>query len=331
MRAIKVRKPGGVEELEIVEVPDPEPGPGQLLVRVFATALNRADILQRRGLYPPPPGESHIPGLEFAGEVARAGPGTGSGAAGAGYRRGDRVFGLCGSGGYAELIAIDERLALPIPDVLSYDAAAALPEAFFTAQEALFTLGELGRGQTLLVHAGASGVGTAAIQLGRLHGARVLATAGSREKTAKCRELGADMAIDYLESDFAAVIEGALGCEAVDVVLDLVGAKHWERNLRVLRSGGRLLVVGLLGGARVEVDLGVVLRRRLRIIGTAMRTRSLEDKVAITRRFRDQHLPRFAAGELVPVIDSVFPFEEVQAAHARMEANLNAGKIVLRL
>jgi len=325
MRAVKVREPGGVEQLEIVDVADPEPQPGQILVRVFATALNRADLLQRRGLYPPPPGDSDVLGLEWAGEVARAGDGVD------GLRTGERVFGLCGGGGYAEFLAIDARLALPIPDVLSFDAAAAIPEAFFTAQETLFGLAALERGQSVLVHAGASGVGSAAIQLGRLRGARVFATAGSPQKVALCKGLGAELAIDHHTTDFASAIERHAGPSAVDVVLDVVGAKYWERHLALLRPGGALLVVGLLGGARVELDLGVVLRRRLRVLGTAMRGRSLDDKIAITRRFGDELLPRFESGELRAVIDSVLPFEEVRAAHQRMEENLNRGKIILRL
>ena len=325
MRAVKVREPGGVEQLEIVEVPDPQAGEGQLLVRVFATALNRADLMQRRGLYPPPPGESDILGLEWAGEVATVGENAG------GFERGDRVFGLCGSGSYAELLAIDHRLAMTIPDVLSFDAAAAIPEAFFTANEALFTLGGLASGESLLVHAGASGVGTAAIQLARRRGARVYATAGSSEKVQRCRDLGTELAVEYRAEDFVQAITRHAGPRPIDVVLDFIGAEYFDRNLSLLRTDGRLLVVGLLGGASVEVDLGEVLRRRLRILGTAMRGRSLDDKVAITRRFRDDCLTCFESGELSPVIDSVLTFEEVREAHARMEANLNIGKIILRL
>jgi putative PIG3 family NAD(P)H quinone oxidoreductase len=325
MRAVKVRKAGGVEELEIVEVPDPEPMSGQLLVRVFATALNRADLLQRRGLYPPPPGESEILGLEWAGEIARVGPGV------EGYDVGERVFGLCAGGSYAELIAIDHRLAVRIPDVLSFDAAAALPEAFYTAQETLFGLGGLSSGESVLVHAGASGVGSAAIQLARSTGARVIATAGTDEKLAKCRELGAELAISYRDSDFVDVIEAHLGPQSVDVILDFVGAAYWDKNLSLLRVGGRLLVVGLLGGAKVDANLGAILMRRLKILGMAMRGRPLEEKIEVTRRFEREILPRLESGELVPVIDSVLPFEDVREAHERMEANRNIGKIILRL
>ncbi|MCZ6793194.1 MAG: NAD(P)H-quinone oxidoreductase [Planctomycetota bacterium] len=325
MRAVTVARPGGVENLAISEVPDLEPGPGQLLVRNFATALNRADLLQRRGLYPPPAGESEILGLEFAGEVARTGADV------EGFRTGDRVFGLLGGGGYAEQVVVDQRMAMPVPDHFSYDLAAAVPEVFFTAHENLFTLGRLAPGERVLIHAGASGVGTAAIQLARLRGAQVLATAGSPEKLRVCRELGADRAINYRDEDFASVVEQVTGNEGVDVILDLVGAPYWERNLRSLGPGGRLLVVGLLGGARVETDLGVVLRRRIQIIGSALCGRSREDKVAITGRFRREVLPLLERGEARPIIDRVFPIEEVEEAHRRMEQNLNCGKIVLRL
>jgi putative PIG3 family NAD(P)H quinone oxidoreductase len=325
MRAVLVKQPGGVEALELCELPQPRPGPREVLVRNFATALNRADLLQRRGLYPPPPGDSEVLGLEFAGEVAECGSDAKL------YRRGDRVFGLTGGGGYGEFLCADERLAVPIPDNLSYDAAAAVPEVFYTAHETLFTLGGLAAGQCLLVHAGASGVGTAAIQLARAAGARTFATAGSPEKLRLCVELGAERALNYREGDFAPAVLELTGNRGVDVVLDLVGAKYWEQNLRSLRDGGRLLVVGLLGGAKVTADLWLLLRRRLHVIGSALRGRSLEDKIALTRRFREQVLPLIERGEVRPVIDRVFPLDEVRQAHERMEANLNLGKIVLRL
>jgi tumor protein p53-inducible protein 3 len=325
MRAVIVKALGGVEMLELAEVPDPVPGPEDLLVRNFATALNRADLLQRRGLYPPPPGESELLGLEFAGEVLEAG------AAAPGFARGERVFGLLGGGGYAELVRVHHRLAVRIPDTLSFDAAAAVPEVFYTANECLFTLGRLAAGETALIHAGASGVGTAAIQLARAAGARVLATAGSPEKLERCRRLGAELAIAYRTEEFAEAVRRATTGEGADVILDLVGAKHWQPNLAALRSGGRLIVAGLLGGAQVSLDLGLVLRRRLQIIGTAMRGRSLDDKIAITERFKERVLPLIERGEVLPVIDSVRPLDEVWAAHERMEANLNIGKIVLRL
>ncbi len=325
MRAVVAREPGGVDVLEIVDLPRPVPGPLEVLVRNFAAALNRADLLQRRGLYPPPPGDSDILGLEFAGEVAECGAGV------RGLRRGDRVFGLVGGGGYAELLKVDHRLAVAIPDNLSYDAAAAVPEAFYTANESLFTLGRLAAGDVAVIHAGASGVGSAAIQLARARGAAVVATAGTAEKLEMCRLLGAARAVNYKEEDFAGAVRQFSSGRGADVILDLVGARHWENNVSCLREGGRLIVVGLVGGAKVTADLGVILRRRLQVIGTAMRVRSLEDKIEITRRFAEGVLPLLAAREVKPVIDSVYPLEEVRAAHERMEANLNAGKIVLRM
>jgi putative PIG3 family NAD(P)H quinone oxidoreductase len=305
-------------------VEDPEPGPADLLVRNFATALNRADLLQRRGSGPPP-GESEIPGLDFAGEVARSGGEV------RGFQRGDRVFGLLGGGGYAEFVRVHHGLAVPIPDNLSFDAAAAVPEVFYTAHENLFTLGKLAAGQTVLIHAGGSGVGSAAIQLAVDAGAHVLATAGGARKLELCRELGAARAINYREEDFDEVVRDATRGAGVDLILDLVGAKYWQPNLRSLRDGGRLLIVGLLGGSRVEADLSHLLRHRLRVIGNALRSRSLQDKLAITERFRRHVLPRIVSGAVRPVIDSVYPLEEVEQAHARMEANLNAGKIILRM
>jgi putative PIG3 family NAD(P)H quinone oxidoreductase len=324
VRAVIFDRPGGPEVLRVAEVPDPVPGPEDLLVRNFAAGLNRADLLQRQGRYPPPRGESEILGLEFAGEVEAAGPRA------PGFARGDRVFGLLAGGGCAELVKTHHRMALPIPDNFSYEMAAAVPEAFFTAEDNLFAQGGLASGETVLVHAGASGVGTAAIQLARDRGARVIATAGSAEKVRKCLELGAHHALDRRE-DFAERIADITGGAGVQVILDLVGASHWERNLRSLATGGCLLLVGLVGGAKVEADLSVLLRRRLRVIGSTLRGRSLEEKIAITSRFRTEVLPRLEAGAIRPIIDRVFPLEEVRAAHERMEANLNVGKVVLRI
>lgn len=325
MRAVVAKKPGGVEVLEIVERPRPVPGPREILVRNFATAVNRADLLQRRGLYPPPPGDSDVFGLEFAGEVAEAGAEV------RGFRRGDRVFGLVGGGGYAEFLSVDHRMAVPIPDTLSFDAAAAVPEAFYTANEALFTLGKLAHGERVLVHAGASGVGSAAIQLARARGATVIATAGTAEKVAQCLRLGAAKAINHREEDFATAVRELSGGRGADVILDLVGAKYWEKNIESLREGGRLLVVGLVGGSKVSADLWIILRRRLQVIGTALRARTLDDKIEITRRFHEGVLPFFEKGAVKPVIDSIYPLEDVRSAHERMEANLNTGKIILRM
>jgi putative PIG3 family NAD(P)H quinone oxidoreductase len=325
MKAVIVRKPGGVETLEIVAAPRPEPGPDDLLIRNFAAGLNRADLLQRRGLYPPPPGDSEVLGLEFAGEVA----GWGSGVKG--FRKGERVFGLVGGGAYAEFLRVHHRMAVPIPDHLSFDAAAAIPEAFYTANESLFTLGKLSAREVVLIHAGASGVGSAALQLARAMGAEALATCGSEEKADLCRRLGASVALNYRERDFAVAVKELTEGRGVAVILDLVGAKHWEKNLECLAEGGRLLVVGLVGGSKVSVDLSLILRRRMQVMGTAMRSRSLRDKIEITERFSRDVLPLLEAKKVTAVLDKVYPLEDVRAAHERMEGNLNLGKIVLRL
>jgi tumor protein p53-inducible protein 3 len=324
VRAVIFDQPGGPEVLRIGELPDPAIGPEELLVRNFAAGLNRADLLQRRGRYPPPPGAPEVLGLEFAGEVARVGE------AARGFKIGDRVFGLLSGGGYQDLVAVHRRMAIPIPDTFSFEMAAAVPEAFFTAGENLFTLGELQPGETVLIHSGASGVGSAAIQLARDAGALVIATAGSEEKRRRSIDLGAGHALDYRD-DFAARVAEITGGKGVQLVLDLVGASHWDRNLRSLAVEGRLLLVGLVGGAEVKLDLSILLRRRLRIAGSTLRGRSLEEKIAITDRFRRRVLPRLGAGAVRPVLDRVYLLEEVQEAHRRMESNLNIGKIVLRL
>lgn len=325
MRAVVFARPGGLEVLRLAEVADPTPGSDDILVRNFATALNRADLLQRRGLYSPPRGASEILGLEFAGEVEETGERVDD------LNIGDRVFGLLAGGGYAEKVVVPRRMALPIPDTFSFEAAAAVPEVFFTARENLFTHGGLQRGDSVLIHAGASGVGSAAIQLASRCGATVITTASSPEKLDRCREFGADHTILYREEDFAGRVHDATGGDGVDVILDVVGAAHWEKNIACLRPGGRLVVIGLLGGSRVEADLGTILTRRLHIIGTAMRGLCLREKVAITERFRSDVLPDLESGRLKPVIDSVFMLDDVRQAHERMESSVNVGKIVLRI
>ena len=323
MRAVLFDQPGGPEVLRIGEAPDPVPGPEDLLVRNFAAGLNRADILQRRGLYPPPPGETDILGLEFAGEVLSAGPGA------PGFERGDRVFGLLSGGGCADLVKVHHRMAVPIPENFSFERAAAVPEAFYTAAENLLELGGLRSGETALVHAGASGVGMAAVQIARQAGARVIATAGTESKRQRCMGLGAEHALDSRGDFDAEVVRLTVGAGA-DLILDLVGAAIWERNLRCLASCGRLLVVGLVGGSKVSLDLSGLLRRRQRIIASNLRSRSLAEKIALTDRFRARVLPLLESGALGPVLDKVFLLEDVRQAHERLEANLNIGKVVLR-
>lgn len=324
MKAIVIRQPGGPEVLELREIADPAPGPGELLLHVHATALNRADLLQRRGLYPPPPGASDILGLECSGVVAARGPGSFA------WELGTRVMALLPGGGYAERVVIPERLAIPVPDELGLDQAAAIPEAFLTAQEALFTLGRAGPGDWVLVHAAAGGVGSAAVQLAKEHGAKVIATAGSAEKLERVRELGADVLVDYKREDFATVAADVTSGRGVDVVLDFVGASYFDQHVRCLAEGGRQIVIGLLGGMKAELNLAVLLRKRLQLLGLVMRYRSLSDKAAITARFIREELPRFRSGNLRPIIDSVLPLASAREAHERMEQNLNVGKIVLQ-
>jgi putative PIG3 family NAD(P)H quinone oxidoreductase len=323
MRAITFDTPGGPEVLRLAEVPDPMLGRQDLLVRVYATALNRADTLQRRGQYPPPPGESEILGLELAGVVEAVGAET------RGFVPGDRIFGLVGGGGYAEQAVIDYRLAIPMPQEWDFVQAAAVPEVFFTANETLFTLGGLHKGETVLIHAGASGVGTAGIQMARQAGARVFVTAGSADKIARTVELGAEVGINYKEEDFAVRVLALTHKAGVDLIQDFIGAAYWQRNLQCLKVGGRLVLVGLMGGAKVDADLGLLLRKRLQVIGSVLRSQPLENKIAITQRFRERWLPLLESGAIRPIIDTTFPLAEAAAAHRYMEENRNVGKIML--
>lgn len=323
MQAITVAAPGGPEALHLTTVPDPVPTSDQVLVRVRATALNRADVMQRMGSYPPPPGESDILGLELAGEVEAVG------AAVKDLVPGDRVFGLVGSGGYAEKAVIDARMAMPIPAGWDFTQAAAVPEVFFTAQETLFTLGGLKEGETVLIHAAASGVGTAGIQMARETGARIFVTAGSAEKIQRCIELGATVGCNYKERDFADWVKEVTNGQGVDLIEDFIGAAYWDRNLRSLKTGGRLVLVGLMGGAKVEANLGLLMTKRLQIFGSVLRSRPLADKIAITQRFRATWLPLLAAGRVKPIIDRVFPLAQAADAHRCMEENRNFGKIIL--
>jgi len=323
MKAIVVTSPGGPENLSLTEVPDPELRPGALLVRVRATALNRADLLQRRGLYPPPRGESEILGMECAGEVAAVGEGVSQVAVG------DRVMALLPGGGYAEKVVVPEKMAIPMPENLSFEQAAAIPEAFLTAREALFTLGKVRPDDVVLVHAAGSGVGSAAVQIAREAGARVIATAGSAEKLARVAELGAHVLVNYRTEDFAAVAMTESRKHGVDVVLDFIGGSYWPKHAACLAVGGRCVCIGVLGGATAEVNLAQLLMRRYQILGLVMRSRDPSEKIAITQAFVRETLPLLSSGRLRPVVDSVFPFAEVAKAHQRMETNENFGKVVL--
>jgi tumor protein p53-inducible protein 3 len=322
MHAVEIKNFGEADVLNITELPQPTPGAEDLLVRVKATALNRADLLQRRGKYHPPAGESNILGLEIAGEVAAIGHNVTR------FNKGDRIFGLVGSGGYADYCLINQHCAMPIPENFSFTEAAAIPEAFLTATEALFTLGQLQAGETILIHAGGSGVGTAAIQLAKITGAKIFVTAGTDAKLAKAKALGADYAIDYKNTDFASEIQKHGG---VDIIIDFLGASYFEKNLQILKPTGRLICVGLMGGTKAEIDLRQLLDKRLQIKGLIMRVRSMADKCDMAERFQKQWLPLLTKRKMQPVIDRVFPFAEVQAAHRYMESNANVGKIIIEM
>ena len=325
MKAIVITRAGGPEVLEMLEKPRPEPGVGQIRVRVRASALNRADILQRQGNYPVPAGvPADISGMEYAGEVDALGAATTL------WKVGDRVMGIVGGGGHAEYVAVHEREAIPIPRSMPWEEAAAIPEVFITACDALFTRVELRVGETLLIHAVGSGVGTAALQLAGAAGARVIGTARSAGKLEQARKLGLDVGIDSSRGDWAAQVEAAIGAERVDAVLDLAGGSYLEGNLRVLGSRGRIVVVGLTAGAAAPLNMGVLLRKRLTIVGTVLRARPLEEKIALARDFAVRVVPLFEAGRIKPVVDRIFSFAEVRTAHELMESNATFGKIVLR-
>jgi putative PIG3 family NAD(P)H quinone oxidoreductase len=324
MKAIVVAAPGGPEVLELRELPDPSPAEGEVAIEVRATALNRADLLQRRGLYPPPAGASPVLGLECSGVVSEVGPGVAS------LSVGDRVMALLGGGGYAERVCVHERLCLPIPDRLSFEQAAAVPEAFLTASEALFGLGRLRAGEWALIHAAGSGVGTAALQLSRTAGARVIATASER-KLERVSALGAERVVARDEDDFVKAALEVTDGRGVDVVLDLVGAKYLARHQECLAVLGRHVVVGLVGGAKAELDLSRVLSRRHSILGLVMRTRPLADKIGVVERFRRDSWGRLAEGVLEATVDSVFALADARSAHERMETNATFGKIVLKV
>lgn len=324
MQAIVIEGDGkSADSLKLAEVPDPVPGDEDVLLRVYGTALNRADILQRLGGYPARPGASGILGLELAGEV------IGVGSRVTGFQAGDRVYGLSGGGGYAQLATLHQSLAMRVPDGLTWHEAASIPEVFFTANTALRTLGAVQPGERALIHAGGSGVGIAAIQIGRLIGAEVWVTAGSDEKCARAEELGADVAVNYREHSFADVVEERTGGAGLQMILDVIGRDYLDANLRALSEAGRLVLVGLMGGARAEADLGLVLRKRLRVYGTVMRSRPLIDRAAITRDYQQHLEPAIVNGEMKPIIDSVFPLRDAAGAHRYMEENRNFGKIVL--
>lgn len=323
MRAIVVDRPGEASALRVADLPDPRPGPGELLIAVAAAGVNRADLLQRRGLYPPPPGASELLGLECAGRVLEVGEGV------EGWRAGDRVMALLAGGGYAERVPAPAPCAMPVPEALDDVAAGALPEVFLTAFLNLFVLGGLDRGRTALVHGGSGGVGTAAIALCRLAGVRVLVTAGSGQRCARCRELGADVAFDHTVEDWPAGVLEATAGEGVDVVLDCIGAPYLEPNLAVLATGGRLVLIGLMGGAAAEISLRTLLAKRLTVVGSTLRSRPVAEKGQIVRAFLERFGGAIARGELAPVIGAAFPLAEAEAAHRLVAERGHFGKVVL--
>jgi putative PIG3 family NAD(P)H quinone oxidoreductase len=325
MRAVVFDAPGDESVLRVGDAPRPQLGPHDLRIRVRATAVNRADLLQRQGMYPPPPGASPILGLECAGEVIEIGAGV------RGWVIGDRAMALLAGGGYAEEAVVDAGSALHVPAALSDEEAGALPEVFLTAFLNIFLLGAVPEGGSVLVHGGGSGVGTAAITLCRESGRRVIVTAGSEEKCRRCVAHGADMAINYREGDFAPKVREATDGRGVSVVLDSIGGRYLEGNIASLAVDGRLVVIGLMGGMRAEIDLAAMLVRRLHVIGSTLRARSADDKAGIVRAFLERFGAGLEAGRVKPVIDRVLPFAEAAEAHRIMKASEHFGKIVLRV
>ncbi len=323
MLCIEIRTPGGPDVLTPAERPDPVPGDAEVLIRVAAAGVNRPDVLQRLGGYPPPPGASDVPGLEVSGVVEELGDGVTR------LRRGDRVCALVPGGGYATLCVAPEVQCLPVPPALGLREAAAVPETFFTVWNNVFERGRLQPGETLLVHGGTSGIGTTAIQLAAATGARVIVTAGSDDKCAACLQLGASRAINYRTSDFVAEVLAATGGAGVDVVLDIIGAPYLQQNLSVLALEGRLVQVGLMGGASATLDMGQLVRRRLTLTGSTLRPRSVEEKGRIASALRRHVWPLLENGTVKPVVFAEFPLDQAADAHRLMESNRHIGKIVL--
>ena len=324
MRAVIITRSGGPEVLQLKEVEAPAPGPGQIRVQVAAFALNRADLLQRLGRYPAPPdAPQDIPGLEYAGIVESVGAGVER------WTPGDRVMGITGGGAYAEQLVVHAREALPVPADMALDAAAAIPEAFMTAWDAVHLQAGLKMGDTLLVHAVGSGVGTAAVQLGRMAGASVIGTSRTLWKLERSVELGLSAGVHAHRGNFLMALTEATGGAGVDVILDLVGAAYLAENLKSLASGGTMVTVGLVGGISAEINLALLLSGRLKLIGTVLRSRPLEAKMALAQAFARQIVPAFEAGLLAPVIGETFEVTEIAAAHQTMANNATFGKIVV--
>lgn len=325
MQAVTFSEPGGPEVLRVTQVPDPSPGPGEVLVDVVASGVNRADLLQRQGHYPPPPGTSPVLGLECSGRIAALGEGV------HGWQVGDEVAALLAGGGYAEQVVVPVGQLMPLPQGVGLVEAAALPEAVCTVWSNVVGVAGLAEGETLLVHGGGSGIGTMAIQLARLVGARTVVTCGSARKVDACLTLGADVAVNYREQDFVAAVKEATGGRGADVVLDVIGARYLDQNLRSLATEGRLVVIGLQGGTRAELDLGRLLSQRLSVHGTTLRSRSTEDKAAIVKTVVEQVWPAVQDRRVLPVVDRVLPWERAAEAHRVLAEGENIGKVLLQV
>ncbi len=324
MRYVYFDGAGGPEVIRVGAAETPEPGPGQVLIEVAAAGVNRPDCMQRAGAYPPPPGESNVPGLEVAGRVKALGPGVET------LREGDKVCALVGSGGYAEYALAAASLCLLVPDALSAVEAAGAPETFFTVYDNVFTRGRLKAGETLLIHGGSSGIGSTAIQLAKSFGARVIVTAGSGDKCAFCKTLGADLAINYKAQDFVEAVRAYTEKRGVDVVLDMVGGSYFPKNLSILAMEGRLVQIACAESGRIEnFDLWPVLMRRLTITGSTLRARSVAQKAEVAAALRQNVWPLLAEGKVKPVIHATFPLEEARQAHELMESSTHVGKILL--
>ncbi|HEY0717745.1 MAG TPA: NAD(P)H-quinone oxidoreductase [Streptosporangiaceae bacterium] len=323
MRAVVITEPGGPEVLQWEQVPDPEPSPDEVLIDVAAAGVNRADLLQRQGFYPPPAGAPPYPGMEVSGRIESVGANV------AGWQPGDEVCALMAGGGYAEKVTVPGGQVLPVPAGLNVVDAAALPEAMCTVYSNLVMVGGLRRGETLLVHGGASGIGTTAIQLGKALGARVLCTAGSAAKLERCRELGADVAISYRDQDFAEVVKDVTDGHGADVILDIMGASYLARNLATLAIEGRLVIIGRQGGSRAEIDLGVLQSKRASIYATTLRNQPVAEKSAIVAAVTERVWPLVSAGTVRPIIDETVPMAHAAQAHRILEAGGHTGKILL--
>ena len=325
MRAIVITEPGGPEVLQLREVPDAVAGPGEVLVRVRGTAVNRADLLQRTGNYSPPPGASPYPGLECSGTIEALGEGV------SGWSVGDEVCALLAGGGYAELVAVPVGQLLPVPAGLTLLEAAALPEVACTVWSNVFLTAALQPGETLLVHGGSSGIGTMAIQLAAAVGATVAVTAGSAEKLERCRALGASVLVNYKDDDFVEAVRTATGGRGADVILDNMGASYLARNVEVLAVNGRLVVIGLQGGARAELDIGALLRKRAAVIATSLRARPLAEKAAIVAAVREHVWPLLESGAVRPVVHATLPLSDISEAHEVLARSQHIGKVLIQV